>query len=217
MHIVVTYSCVSALRPWCDPEMFRHRQHVCCIIHKSPGRRALQSLFQVGYNPPSMGGLSFTFHQSSAHSRSSKPRSGHAFEERNSSGGVETSSRLSSNDLALSAALLTVSCPTDRGCSDIVLTESQTSRVPSSEDFASGVAQNHGGESVCDLHCPKLAESALVSRSEGGPDLGEFPSGGTCCLKRMVRYGTPAQSCGAFMCGCFKGLGRAERSATQCA
>lgn len=147
-----------------------HRQHVCCILHKSPGWRVLQSRFHAGCKPP-MGGLSFTFHQSSAHSRSSKPRSGHAFEEWNSSGGVETSSRLSSNNLALPAALLAVSCPADGGCSDIALTKSQTSRVPSSEYFASGVMQNQGGESVGDLHCPELVESALVSRSEGDPDL----------------------------------------------
>lgn len=46
------------------------------------------------------------------------------------------------------------------------LTKSQTLRVPSGKDFASGVMQK-GGESVGDPHCPKLAKSALVSRHEG--------------------------------------------------
>lgn len=159
-----------------------HRQHVCCILHKSPGWRVLQSRFHAGCKPP-MGGLSFTFHQSSAHSRSSKPRSGHAFEEWNSSGGVETSSRLSSNNLALPAALLAVSCPADGGCSDIALTKSQTSRV-----------------NILPLVLCKIKEErALVifialnwSNQPWFPDLreiqiwlplGEFPSGGTCCLK----------------------------------
>lgn len=39
-----------------------------------------------------------------------------------------------------------------------------------------------------------------------GAPLGEFHSGGTCCLKRMAQYGTPAWSCVAFMCGCFRDL-----------
>lgn len=34
---------------------------------------------------------------------------------------------------------------------------------PSGEDFASGVMQNQGGESICDSHCSKLAEPAMVS------------------------------------------------------
>lgn len=90
---------------------------------------------------------------------------------------------LSRNNLALPAALLAVSCPADGGCSDIALTKSQTSRV-----------------NILPLVLCKIKEErALVifialnwSNQPWFPDLreiqiwlplGEFPSGGTCCLK----------------------------------
>ncbi len=76
-----------------------HRQHVCGLVHKSSRRRTLQGSVQAGSESPAMGGLSLSLHQSSAHPRSSEPRGGHAFEERDSSWRVEVAPRVGSDDL----------------------------------------------------------------------------------------------------------------------
>ncbi|KAI2655971.1 Proline--tRNA ligase [Labeo rohita] len=56
------------------------------------------------------------------------------------------------------------------GDTDIALCKSQTSCISPSEDFASGIMQNQGGEGFSDPHFPKLAKSNLVSRPQGDAD-----------------------------------------------
>lgn len=175
-----------------------NRQHVCGLVHKSPGRRAFQSSFQTGSESPVVGGPTLSLLKSGAHPRYPEPWSRHAFEERDSSRRVEASPRISSNDLgsireggsgfvchkrehALSGVLLAISLPAAGRCSDIALAGSQTLRVPSGEDSAYGVVQNQEGESVSYTRGPELAESALVrgpERVSGGSPMANSPQKG---------------------------------------
>ncbi len=170
-----------------------HRQHVCGLVHKSSRRRTLQGSVQAGSESPAMGGLSLSLHQSSAHPRSSEPRGGHAFEERDSSGRVEVAPRVGSDDLdslresgggsvrherecALPAFLLPVSLPSGRGRADIALASSQAVCFSSDQDIATGVMQDQGGAGLGDSHRPELAEPALVpgpDRAAGGTALAD--------------------------------------------
>lgn len=89
------------------------------------------------------------------------------------------------------------------GLVNIVLSENQTLRVPSGEDFASSVMQNQGEECIADPRYPELAKSVSVSRPErnawGSP------------LANSLQAGPAVSSCVAFMCGCFRGLRGARR------
>ncbi len=160
-----------------------HRQHVCSLIHKSPGRHSFQGSVRAGNDFTAMGGLSPSIHQSNAHPRSLESWGGHAFEEENSSRGMETTPRVGSDDLeplrgsgggfiryerecTLPVVLLPVPLPVERGRAHSALAGSQTLCVSSDQDIASGVMQDQGGAGICDTHSPELAEPALVS----GPD-----------------------------------------------
>ncbi len=76
-----------------------HRQHVRSFVHKSPGRHSFQGFVRAGSDFTAMGGLSPSLHQSNAHPRSLETRGGHAFEEENSSRGMEVTPRVGSDDL----------------------------------------------------------------------------------------------------------------------
>ncbi len=76
-----------------------HRQHVRGFVHKSPGRHSFQGFVQAGSDFTAMGGFSPSHHQSNAHPRSLESRGGHAFEEENSSRGMEVTPRVGSDDL----------------------------------------------------------------------------------------------------------------------
>ncbi|XDV15183.1 hypothetical protein PO909_015313 [Leuciscus waleckii] len=203
-RITVTHSCVNTLRPWSNPDIFSpgvpfsNRQHVRGLVHKSSGRRALQSSVQTGRESPVVGGPSPSLHKSGAHPRSPEPWSRYAVEERDSSRRVEASPWVSPNDLgsireggrgsvchkrehALPDVLLAISLPTVGRCSDIALAGSQALRYSSSEDSAYGVVQNQRGESVSDPRGPELAESALVcgpERVNGGSPMANPPQEG---------------------------------------
>ncbi len=134
-----------------------------------------------------MGGLSPSLHQSNAHPRSLESRGGHAFEEENSSRGMEVTPRVGSDDLeplwesgggfiryerecTLPVVLLPVPLPAERGRAHSALASSQALCVSSDQNIASGVMQDQGGESVSDTHSPELAEPALVSRPDRAVD-----------------------------------------------
>ncbi len=160
-----------------------HRQHVCSLVHKSPGRHSFQGSMRAGNDFTAMGGFSPSIHQSNAHPRSLESRGGHAFEEENSSRGMEITPRVGSDDLeplrgsgggfiryerecTLPVVLLPVPLPVGRGRAHSALAGSQTLCVSSDQNIASGVMQDQGGAGICDTHSPELAEPALVS----GPD-----------------------------------------------
>ncbi len=160
-----------------------HRQHVCSLVHKSPGRHSFQGSVRAGNDFTAMGGFSPSIHQSNAHPRSLESRGGHAFEEENSSRGMEITPRVGSDDLeplrgsgggfiryerecTLPVVLLPVPLPVGRGRAHSALAGSQTLCVFSDQNIASGVMQDQGGAGICDTHSPELAEPALVS----GPD-----------------------------------------------
>ncbi len=160
-----------------------HRQHVRGFVHKSPGRHSFQGFGQAGSDFTAMGGFSPSLHQSNAHPRSLESRGGHAFEEENSSRGMEVTPRVGSDDLeplresgggfirykrecTLPVVLLPVPLPAERGRAHSVLASSQALCVSSDQNIASGVMQDQGGASVSDTHSPELAEPALVSRPD---------------------------------------------------
>ncbi len=160
-----------------------HRQHVCSLVHKSPGRRPFEGFVQAGSDVTAMGGFSPSIHQSNAHPRSFESRGGHAFKEENSSRGMEVTPRVGSDDLeplrgsrsgfiryerecTLPVVLLSVPLPVGRGRAHSALADSQALCVSSDQDIASGVMQDQGGASVRHTHSSELAEPALVS----GPD-----------------------------------------------
>ncbi len=160
-----------------------HRQHVRGFVHKSPGRHSFQGFVRAGSDFTAMGGLLPSLHQSNAHPRSPESRGGHAFEEENSSRGMEVTPRVGSDDLeplresgggfiryerecTLPVVLLPVPLPAGRGRAHSALASSQALCVSSKQNIASGVMQDQGGASVRDTHSPELAEPALVS----GPD-----------------------------------------------
>ncbi len=160
-----------------------HRQHVCSLVHKSPGRRPFKGFVQAGSDVTAMGGFSPSIHQSNAHPRSFESRGGHAFKEENSSRGMEVTPRVGSDDLeplrgsrsgfiryerecTLLVILLSVPLPVGRGHAHSALADSQALCVSSDQDIASGVMQDQGGASVRHTHSSELAEPALVS----GPD-----------------------------------------------
>ncbi len=168
-----------------------HRQHVCSLVHKSPGRHSFQGSVRAGNDFTAMGGFSPSIHQSNAHPRSLESRGGHAFEEENSSRGMEITPRVGSDDLeplresgggfiryerecTLPVVLLPVPLPVGRGRAHSALAGSQTLCVSSDQNIASGVMQDRGGAGICDTHSPELAEPALVSgpdRAVGNPSL----------------------------------------------
>ncbi len=160
-----------------------HRQHVRGFVHKSPGRHSFQGFVQAGSDFTAMGGFSPSLHQSNAHPRSLESRGGHAFEEENSSRGMEVTPRVGSDDLeplresggefiryerecTLPVVLLPVPLPTERGRAHSALASSQALCVSSDQNIASGVMQDQGGASVSDTQSPELAEPALVSRPD---------------------------------------------------
>ncbi len=53
-----------------------HRQHVCSLVHKSPGRHSFQGSVRAGNDFTAMGGFSPSIHQSNAHPRSLESRGG---------------------------------------------------------------------------------------------------------------------------------------------
>ncbi len=164
-----------------------HRQHVRGFVHKSPGRHSFQGLVRAGSDFIAMGGLSPSLHQSNAHPRSLESWGGHAFEEDNSSRGMEVTPRVGSDDLeplresrggfiryerecTLPVVLLPVPLPAERGRAHSALASSQALCVSSHQNIASGVMQDQGGASVSDTHSPELAEPALVSRPDRAVD-----------------------------------------------
>ncbi len=164
-----------------------HRQHVRGFVHKSPGRHLFQGFVQAGSDFTAIGGLSPSLHQSNAHPRSLKSRGGHAFEEENSSRGMEVTPRVGSDDLeplresgggfiryerecTLPVVLLPVPLPAERGRAHSALASSQALCVSSDQNIAFGVMQDQGGASVSDTHSPELAEPALVSRPDRAVD-----------------------------------------------
>ncbi len=80
-----------------------HRQHVCSFVHKSPGRHSFQGFVRAGSDFTAMGGFSPSIYQSNAHPRSLESRGGHAFNEENSSRGMEVAPRVGSDDLGVHA------------------------------------------------------------------------------------------------------------------
>ncbi|KAI2642457.1 DNA ligase [Labeo rohita] len=168
-----------------------YRQHVCGLVHKSPRRCAIQGAVQASSESPAMGGSSFSLHQSSTHPLSPELRSGHAFEERDSSRRVEVAAQVSLDDLdslreseagsvrhERECALPAVSRPAGGGCSDIALASSQTLRVSPNRDLAAGVGvmQDQGGGGFGHTFSPELAEPALVpgpGRAAGGTTLAD--------------------------------------------
>lgn len=64
-----------------------------------PGRGSLQAPFRVGGEAIAVGGLAPALHQGNAYSRLFKLRSGHALEDRSFPRGMETSPRISADDL----------------------------------------------------------------------------------------------------------------------
>ncbi len=164
-----------------------HRQHVRGFVHKSPGWHSFQGFVQAGSDFTAMGGLSPSLHQSNAHPRSLESRGRHAFEEENSSRGMEVTPRVGSDDLeplresggefiryerecTLPVVLLPVPLPAERGRAHSALSSSQALCVSSDQNIASGVMQDQGGASVSDTHSPELAEPALVSRPDRAVD-----------------------------------------------
>ncbi len=161
-----------------------HRQYVCGVVYKSPGRNLLQGAVQAGDGYPAMGGLQPSLYQSNAYPRSPEPGGRHAFEEGYASRTVEITPRVGSDDLeplresgsgsvrnerehALPAVLLPVSLPAGRGRADIALASGQAVCISSDQDTATGVMQDQGGTSVGVTHCTELAEPALVPRLDG--------------------------------------------------
>ncbi len=175
-----------------------HRQHVCSLVHKSPGRHSFQGFVRAGSNFTAMGRFSPSIHQSNAHPRSLESRGGHAFKEENSSKRMEVAPRVGSDDLeplrgsggrfiryerecTLPVVLLPVPLPVGRGRAHSALAGSQTLCVSSDQNIASGVMQDQGGAGVCDTHSPELAEPALVSgpdRAVDNPSLADSGQGG---------------------------------------
>ncbi len=164
-----------------------HRQHVRSFVHKSPGRHSFQGFVRAGSDFTAMGGLSPSLHQSNAHPRSLETRGGHAFEEENSSRGMEVTPRVGSDDLeplresrggfiryerecTLPVVLLPVPLPAGRGRAHSALASSQALCISSDQNIASGVMQDQGGASVSDTHSPELVEPALVSRPDRAVD-----------------------------------------------
>ncbi len=147
-----------------------YRQHVCSVVHKSPGRHSFQGFVRAGSDFTAMGGFSPSIHQSNAHPRSLESRGGHAFKEENSSRGMEVTPRVGSDDLEPLRGSGGGFIRYERECTLPVahsaLAGSQALCVSSDQNIASGVMQDQGGASVCDTHSPELAEPALVS----GPD-----------------------------------------------
>ncbi len=164
-----------------------HQQHVRGFVHKSPGRHSFQGFVRAGSDFTAMGGLSPSLHQSNAHPRSLESRGGNAFEEENSSRGMEVTPRVGSDDLeplresgggfiryerecTLPVVLLPVPLPAERGRAHSALASSQALCVSSDQNIVSGVMQDQGGASVSDTHSPELAEPALVSRPDRAVD-----------------------------------------------
>ncbi len=161
-----------------------HRQYVCGVVYKSPGRNSLQGAVQAGDGYPAMGGLQPSLYQSNAYPRSSEPGGRHAFEEGYASRRVEITPRVGSDDLeplresgsgsvrnkrehALPAVLLPVSLPAGRGRADIALASGQAVCISSDQDTATGVMQDQGGTSVGVTQRTELAKPALVPRLDG--------------------------------------------------
>ncbi len=71
-----------------------HRQYVCGLVYKSPGRNSLQGAVQAGNGYPAMGGLPPSLYQSNAHPRSPEPGGGHAFKKGYVSRRVEITPRV---------------------------------------------------------------------------------------------------------------------------